>query len=190
MNHVAHCLLSVPDPEVLFGNFIGDFIKGRAWIDYTTGVQRGIHLHRRMDAFTDSHPDNLDNVRLFRPLAGRYAGAFMDIINDHLLCRYWHRFHDKPFDDFADWVFGALQERHGQMPEPLHSRWPRMLEAQFLYVYADQDNLRRVLSGFAERHLLPVDTEKIVDLLQTEQALIDSRFLRFFPELLKESRLL
>lgn len=190
MNHVAHCLLSVPDPEVLFGNFIGDHVKGSAWMGYESGVQRGIHLHRRMDAFTDAHPDNMDNVRLLRPLAGRYAGAFMDIINDHLLCRHWQRFHAEPFDAFAAWVTSALQERHGRMPEPLYSRWPRMLEAQFLYAYTDPDDLRRVLHGFAKRHLLPVDAQKIFDLVQAEQDLINARFLRFFPDLLLDSRLL
>ena len=62
MNHVAHCFLSYPDAELLFGNFIGDYVKGRTWQDYPEGVQRGILLHRAIDVFTDTHPAKLASV--------------------------------------------------------------------------------------------------------------------------------
>ena len=56
MNYLAHLLLSGNDEDVIFGNFIGDAIKGKQYQDYSGSIQKGILLHRQIDTFTDSHP--------------------------------------------------------------------------------------------------------------------------------------
>jgi acyl carrier protein phosphodiesterase len=56
MNYLAHAWLSFHQPFVLAGNMISDFVKGKQQYAYPASVQQGIHLHRSIDAFTDSHP--------------------------------------------------------------------------------------------------------------------------------------
>ncbi|MFW6268359.1 MAG: ACP phosphodiesterase, partial [Marinilabiliaceae bacterium] len=34
MNYLAHLYLSGDDPEILMGNFIGDYVKGRRFTRY------------------------------------------------------------------------------------------------------------------------------------------------------------
>ncbi len=54
MNYLAHAYLSFHDPEVLVGNMISDFVKGKKQYDYPDGIQKGIRLHRIIDLFYGS----------------------------------------------------------------------------------------------------------------------------------------
>ena len=56
MNYLAHAYLSFNDPEILVGNMISDFVKGKKKFDYPLRIQAGIMLHRIIDEFTDGHP--------------------------------------------------------------------------------------------------------------------------------------
>ena len=56
MNYLAHFFLAYPDPELMAGGYLGDFVKGTLKdADFSPGVTLGIKLHRAIDAFTDSH---------------------------------------------------------------------------------------------------------------------------------------
>ena len=55
MNYLAHAYLSFNHPEILTGNMISDFVKGKKKFDYPTTIQKGIMLHRAIDQFTDTH---------------------------------------------------------------------------------------------------------------------------------------
>ena len=41
MNYLAHAFLSFNQPDILAGNILSDFIKGKKKFDYSPGVQRG-----------------------------------------------------------------------------------------------------------------------------------------------------
>ena len=57
MNFLAHILLSGAEDDLLkLGNFMGDTVRGKQYLDYPEEVQRGILLHRQIDTFTDAHP--------------------------------------------------------------------------------------------------------------------------------------
>ena len=83
MNFLAHAYLSFGDPEILVGNMIADMVKGKQIEQYPEGIQRGIHIHRQIDTFTDRHPIPLDTMTIFKKSAGRYAGPFLDVSYDH-----------------------------------------------------------------------------------------------------------
>ena len=51
MNYLGHLVLSGQDDEVLLGNFMADAVKGSSYKMYSTGVQEGILLHRKIDDF-------------------------------------------------------------------------------------------------------------------------------------------
>ena len=85
MNYLAHAWLSFGQRDILVGNMISDFVKGKKRFDYSEPVQKGITLHRAIDTFTDEHEATKEAKKFFKPVVGLYAGAFMDIVYDHFL---------------------------------------------------------------------------------------------------------
>jgi acyl carrier protein phosphodiesterase len=56
MNWLAHLHLSEPNPEFRLGNLLADIATKQSLASLPAAFQRGITQHRRIDAFTDSHP--------------------------------------------------------------------------------------------------------------------------------------
>ena len=94
MNYLAHAYLSFNHEEILVGNMISDFVKGKKKFDYSSGIQKGIALHRAIDAFTDTHKATHAAKQCFRPAVGLYAGAFLDVVYDHFLANDRNEFAD------------------------------------------------------------------------------------------------
>ena len=95
MNFLAHAYLSFDHPEILVGNLISDFVKGKKKFDYSEQVQHGIALHRAIDTFTDFHQATQIAKQVFRADYRLYSGAFMDIVYDHFLANDDNEFSDK-----------------------------------------------------------------------------------------------
>ncbi|HCT24230.1 MAG TPA: DUF479 domain-containing protein, partial [Chitinophagaceae bacterium] len=85
MNYLAHAYLSFGKPELLIGNMISDFVKGKKQYDYPAAIQRGIRLHRAIDTFTDTHNSTKIIKQLFKSAVGPYAPAFADVVYDYYL---------------------------------------------------------------------------------------------------------
>src|SRR5215469_17022272 len=85
MNYLAHAYLSFDQPEIVVGNMISDFVKGKKRFEFPEQIQKGIMLHRSIDAFTDEHAATKKAKEVFKPVVGLYAGAFIDIVYDHFL---------------------------------------------------------------------------------------------------------
>ena len=94
MNYLAHAYLSFGHEEILVGNMISDFVKGKKKFDYSLGIQKGIALHRAIDSFTDDHPVTKLAKQFFKAEYGLYAGAFMDVVYDHFLANDTNEFAD------------------------------------------------------------------------------------------------
>lgn len=189
MNHVAHCFLSYADPERLLGNFIGDYVKGRAWQDYTPGVQQGILLHRSIDAFTDNHPKTRESVRRIRDYAGRYGAPVMDVLYDHLLCLHWNRYAPSlTFDVFSAWVYSSLDQHESLMPDQLSRRWPQMRAGKFLQGYQSREGLDWVLGQFSKRLNGHLDAGGLHQFFFRELDQFSADFNAFFPDLLEHLR--
>lgn len=183
MNHLAHCFLSFDDPELLTGNFIADFVKGRAWQSYAPGVQRGILLHRTIDAFTDAHPLARQSAARLRPFAGRYAAPVVDILYDYLLAGHWTEFAREPFANFVQKTYKMLDNRRMEMPEPLRERLPRMLAGDFLSGYAHREGLEWVLDRFSRRLPAGFDWRALWTFFLDHENDFSRDFQGFFPGL-------
>src|SRR5436190_842749 len=86
MNFLAHLYLSGDDADVMTGNFIGDFVRGRNLAEqFGEKIARGIELHRAIDAFTDHHSVVKQSKTRLRPKYGHYSGVIVDIFYDHFL---------------------------------------------------------------------------------------------------------
>ena len=87
MNFLAHFHLAWPDAGLIAGGLEGDYYKGLLRGDLHPDIERGIKLHRTVDAYTDSHPAIAQLRRTFPQDLRRYAGVLIDIAFDHYLWR-------------------------------------------------------------------------------------------------------
>lgn len=188
MNHLAHCLLSFGDADTLIGNFMGDFVKGNQWKQYPAGIQRGIQVHRAIDAFTDQHALVEQSVRRLRPYAGRWSPPLVDILYDHLLALHWPEHRAGHFDAFAGWVYGQLSEAQSRLPPVLQARVPLMVQGRFLHGYQHREGVDWVLDRFQRR--LPagqVDVERLSGFFFDHLEVFGEDFQVFFPDLWVEA---
>jgi acyl carrier protein phosphodiesterase len=109
MNYLAHAYLSFNDPDILVGNMISDFVKGKKKFDYPLRIQAGIMLHRIIDEFTDSHPATREAKEFFRPHYRLYSGAFIDVVFDHFLALNSNEFTETSLLNFSQQVYSFLQ---------------------------------------------------------------------------------
>ena len=183
MNHVAHCLLSFGDEDLLLGNFIGDFVKGSDWRNYPPDVQKGILLHRQIDMYTDQHQMVDRSVARMRPFAGRWTPPFVDILYDHLLIQNWQSQSTMSFDDFATQTYILLAKRASEMPAVLQERLPRMIEGRFIHGYQHREGVEWVLDKFSRRLSTVIDVQALAVHFFGNLPDYQADFDAFFPDL-------
>jgi acyl carrier protein phosphodiesterase len=101
MNFLAHLYLSGDDPELLVGNLMGDFVKGRLEGRFPPGIERGIALHRRIDSFAAGNHNFLLSKRRIEPSFGLYRAVLVDLYYDHFLAIDWNEYAEVAFPRFV-----------------------------------------------------------------------------------------
>src|ERR1043165_6789392 len=124
MNYLAHAYLSFYQHEILVGNMISDFVKGKTKFDYPPGILRGIDLHRAIDRFTDIHPATKEAREIFRPAYRLYAGAFVDVVYDHFLANDPAEFNEHSLLQFSEETYKILEEHSQWLPQRFVSIFP------------------------------------------------------------------
>jgi len=111
LNFLAHFHLAWPDEGLVAGGLEGDYCKGPLRGELPDDIERGVRLHRAVDAYTDGHPLI---AQLRRDLPGdlrRYAGILIDLSFDHFLSKHWERYCDIPLAQFNAGVYRSLRNR-------------------------------------------------------------------------------
>lgn len=151
MNHLAHLLLSGPDPALRAGGFLGDFVRGRLDDRFPARVEAGIRLHRFVDARTDAHPLVREAVALFPPSQRRWAPVALDVWFDHLLAGDFERHAGAALRPFARRACADL-EAHAGLMDPVARRFlKRLVDAELLERYAERETVSGVLRRLAGR---------------------------------------
>jgi len=184
MNYLAHAYLSGGSEGVMIGNFIGDSVKGKQYMNYPARVQDGIIIHRQIDSFTDQHPLVKQCSRRFRTPYGRYAGIVTDVIFDHFLAKYWENWSASPFPEFVKHIHSVLFLNFAYLPIEVKGFLPFFIGHRRLESYARVDGIRETLAVMGRRTSMPERSEMAVQILQDEFFLIKSEFDAFFPELI------
>ncbi|NIG52664.1 ACP phosphodiesterase [Chitinophaga sp. Cy-1792] len=152
MNHLAHAYLSFHDPELITGNLIADFIKGKKQLELQTPeIQKGIRLHRAIDTYTDQHPMTAAAKQFFRPAVGLYAGVFTDLAFDHFLATDPLYFSDESLYTFTRFVYAQIIERKAQLPATFLEMFKYMYDFDWLYNYRTTDGIGRAIKGVTRR---------------------------------------
>ena len=159
MNYLAHAYLSFHHPEILVGNIISDFVKGKKKFDYPLGIQKGIALHRAIDTFTDSHEATKEAKEVFRPAYRLYAGAFVDVVYDHFLAGDENEFNEDSLFGFSQDVYAVLDNNTEWLPGKFSLLFPYMKQHNWLFNYRTRWGAGKSLGGVVRRSLYLTESE-------------------------------
>lgn len=183
MNFLAHAYLSFDQDEVLIGNFIADFIRGKEIENYPKKIQVGIHLHRAIDTFTDSHPLVKEVQVYLRPRFGHYARVISDVFFDYFLAKNWDKYTSLPLETYSKQVYQTLQS----CPAPLPPSFLRMLywmeQQNWLYAYRNLEGIQQALDGLTRRATFDSKMNTATEVLREKDKEIEALFFVFFQDL-------
>lgn len=181
MNYLAHAYLSHKIPGVLTGNMISDFVKGRKKYDYPIDIQAGIQLHRIIDQFTDDHPATRSINAFFKPVYGRYAGAFTDIVYDYFLANDSDEFTSNSLMEFSQFVYQVLQQHYHWLPEKFQQLFPYMKKHNWLYHYREQQGIARSFEGLVRRAAYIDDSTQAFEIFLRNLSSMQEQYELFIP---------
>jgi len=183
MNHLAHLYLSQTNVDLMVGNFIADRVKGKDFLNYSEGVQKGIEMHRAIDTFTDEHAVVMKSKKRLFPVYHKYAAVIVDMFYDHILAKNWQEYSPIPLKLFAQNTYKVLQARVGEMPKASQRILFYMSTGDWLTAYATEEGMNRALGGLASRAKFDSKMEYASIDLMRDYALYEEEFTAFFKEL-------
>ena len=183
LNYLAHLFLAGNEPFDVVGNLMGDFVRGPVDERFDDRFHHGIRLHRKIDAFTDSHPAFARSRRLLTPRFRRFSGVIMDVYYDHLLARDWSIFSEEPLEQFAHRTYGILSDHYDLMPAPMQRKVSRMITSNWLVAYRDPATTRPALTAIGKRFRRPVELAPAATELERSSQAIAEDFHEFLPDI-------
>ena len=183
MNFLAHIYLSGDSKEILIGNFIGDYIKGKKITGYPEEVKQGIMLHRKIDSFTDSHILTRSSKKIVAEKYGLYAGIVVDIYYDHFLSANWHLYSEIPLREYIHDRYRLLDSGVSIFPAGVKSWFPYFIKSNSLETYIHFNGLNIVFKRMSYRTSLPDHSEYAVSQLKENYDFLKENFLEFFTDM-------
>jgi acyl carrier protein phosphodiesterase len=181
VNYLAHAYLSFGDPDILAGNMISDFVKGKKKFEYPHRVQMGISLHRKIDEYTDAHPATRQAKKILKNAAGPYSGAFMDIIYDHFLANDPYEFEEGVLAVFAQQTYLQLEDYEKLLPDQFRRFFFYMRTQDWLYHYKSTEGIHRSFQGLCRRAKYIDDPEPVFNAFLAQYEELKMIYEFFFP---------
>jgi len=184
VNFLAHIYLSGNDRELMIGNFIADFVKGKKKDDYPKRIKEGIELHRAIDDFTDHHEITSQSKDRIRSRYPKYSGVIIDLYYDHFLAANFKEYHSVSLQEFSQDTYRVLMDNNSILPEGVQYFLPFMMERNWLLNYATLDGIGRALTGLSKRVSFENKMNESVHDLKKYYDDFEDDFRRFFPQLI------
>lgn len=189
MNYLAHAYLSFDNTDILAGNMISDFVKGKMKFDYPPSIQNGIQLHRAIDIFTDEHRATAAAKNFFRPVYRLYAGAFADVVYDHFLALDKKQFEQyEGIKNFAQQTYLSLGKNFDVFPQRFQKMFPYMKTQNWLYNYQFKEGIQHSFGGLMRRARYIDETESAFEIFNKNYDALQQCYHEFFPGVLHFAR--
>lgn len=188
MNFLAHLFLSCEDEMLLVGNFLGDFVRNQEVSLFDPAIQKGVHLHRKIDSYTDRHPTVLKGVRRMYADHSKYAPVVIDVFYDYFLSRNWSRYAGQSLRTFINEIYQTLDRNKVHMPEHIGNRLDLMVADDWLLNYSSIAGMTATFSRMKRRVSKPEQLENVIDTLLRDEELLNEEFNQFFPEVIEYVR--
>lgn len=190
MNYLAHLTLAATggeDPALAAGALLGDFVKGPLAGAYPDELERGMRLHRFLDACSNRDPAMRRSARRV-PMPARFAPPFVDVIADHILAREFEHWHGESLERFAARQLDHLERWRHHFPPPAAAFLDRLIAHDVLLAYRDGSTIARIAGRLGERLALPGAAERVSMLIATEFDALAADFAEYYPALTGEAR--
>ncbi|HKL67272.1 MAG: ACP phosphodiesterase [Bacteroidales bacterium] len=184
MNVLAHIYLSGDSDEIIIGNYIGDYVKGRDYLKYPELVKKGIILHRHIDDFTDRHPVVHRSKMVFTRKYHKYAGVVTDILYDHYLTKEWDTFSRRPLESITYQFYRAMVNNYDILPPKVKDRFPFFIINNWIESYKTSKGLRQVFNALSRRTSLPNESKFAIKTFKKNYYSLGEDFMEFFPQLI------
>jgi len=183
MNFLAHAYLSFGQEEILVGNFIADFVRGKELEKYPKKVQLGIQLHRAIDSYTDSHPLVKQVQSFLIPRFGHYSRVISDVFFDYFLAKNWKNYSDTPLEQFSLATYRTLSSSPNELPEAFRRMFHWMQAQNWLYAYREAAGIQAALDGLTRRARFDSKMNESTQVLWEKEEEIEAIFFAFFEDL-------
>lgn len=150
MNFLFHMLLSGADEQLLVGNFMGDFVKGRLEERFTPRIRQGVALHRRIDSYAERHQLFQQSRRRLAPEYGLYRGVLVDLFYDYYLVNEWDNWCAEPFADFLIRTRAVVEKHQQSLPAEMVRLVP-IIFAELLPSYGSVNGIGNALARLSRR---------------------------------------
>jgi len=187
VNYLAHFHLSHGHDDLLLGALLGDFVKGPLTGQRSRSLEQGIMLHRKIDAFTDSHPLVKQAHQAFSPNYRRYAGIMTDVVFDHFLNQHWDDFHDQPLQQFSDQVYQLLAG-NDRLTEPALQMAGILEKYRLFEAYQHWQTVESALQRIGQRIKGDNPLDSASDELRRHYGEMEATFLDFYPVLQQHAK--
>jgi acyl carrier protein phosphodiesterase len=163
MNFLAHARLSFGEKEILVGNMISDFVKGRAQYDFIPGIRKGIIHHRLIDDFTDTHAAVKKAKEIFRADYRLYSSPIVDIVFDHFVAKDDGLF-ENGLEAFTKNVYEILEDYATHLPERFIPVFGYMKTENWLFRYQQKTGIEKSIRGLVRRASFLEDSGRAIQL--------------------------
>ena len=185
MNFLAHTYLSGCNEEIIVGNFMGDYVKGRNYGHLPELIRKGIFIHRDIDSFTDMHPiTRRSRLRIIEKYR-KYSGVIIDIFYDHFLASLWLNYCGIPLKEYVDRTYDLLKRNYKILPQGIKVWFPTFLENNWMLAYQNVEGIELVLDRMSANTSLPDHTTFAIERLRSEYEEFQDDFTTFFPEIIE-----
>lgn len=180
MNFLFHMYLSGEDPQILVGNFMGDFVKGPLKDDYPVSVRQGLRLHRKIDSFAQRNPDFQTSRLRLSPDYGLYRGVLVDLFYDHFLAQEWGAWSGISLPEYLSQARTIVDRHLSVMPQQLQGVVPVIFE-ELLPSYKSIAGISSALKRMSRRIKRPNPLGEGGAELELHYEEIRADFERFIP---------
>jgi acyl carrier protein phosphodiesterase len=142
--------LSGCDPELLVGNFMGDFVKGSIGNAYAPRIALGLKLHRKIDCFAQNNLHFQTSRLRLAPRYGLYRGVLVDLFYDHFLAIEWTSWAKTPLSEYISSTRTIVESYLDIMPERLREFVP-IIYTELLPSYAQISGIESALARMSRR---------------------------------------
>jgi acyl carrier protein phosphodiesterase len=134
------------------GNMMGDFIKGKSYLDFEIEIQEGIMLHRHIDTFTDAHPIISHCKAFFRKEYGLFSGILVDTLLDYFVANDNQIFNtEAELRKFVDHVYQTFLTHKNLMSDRMNYLTTNMIQYDWLYNYRKIEGIESSFKGMSKR---------------------------------------
>lgn len=182
MNYLGHAYLSFNSRQILVGNMISDFIKGKEQFVFSGNIRQGIVLHRQIDQFTDTHPATKKAMEIFRPYYRLYSAPIMDILFDHFLANDPTLFDDQSLKEFTQRTYRHLEENTVNLPVRFLHVFTYMKAEDWLYNYKYPEGIRKSLYGLMRRASFAKESDTAYRLFLEHHSFLNECYNEFWPD--------